>query len=211
MSLTALGYEPAVPPSRVAVVDAEGAVNTHSYKLVVAGPVGAGKTTFVQTISTVAVLETDEDLSLAGRSNGRSVGAEKRSTTVGIDFGRIELGQEALLYLFGTPGQRRFDYMWEIAARGMLGYVLVFEAGHPESWQEAREVLDTFRAMADVPFVVAVNKGTGDWENDEAEAIGVLGLGEHDLVLPVDARSRESVKHVLIAFLEHLLDLLEAA
>ncbi len=136
---------------------------------------------------------------------------EKRATTVGIDFGRIEMGQEALLYLFGTPGQRRFDYMWEIAAHGMLGYVLVFEANHRDSWTEAREVLDTFRAMAAVPFVVAVNKGAGDWEREEREARAVLGLDEGDLVLPVDARARDSVKHVLIAFLEHLLDLLEAA
>jgi signal recognition particle receptor subunit beta len=207
MSLLALGFEPSVPPAQLPTPDAGPEI--HSYKLVVAGPVGAGKTTFVQSISTVGVLETDETLSLPGRANGRSVG-NKSVTTVGIDFGRIELGTEVLLYLFGTPGQRRFDYMWEIAARGMLGFVVVFEAGRPEAWPEARDVLASFRRLAPVPFVVAVNKGR-DWDRDRAEAIEALGLDEDDLVLPVDARDRDSVKHVLIAFLERMLDLLEQA
>jgi signal recognition particle receptor subunit beta len=209
MSLHGLGFEAALSPEELAGAQAD-PVEVPSYKLVVAGPVGAGKTTFVQAISSVGVLETDETLSLPGRSNGRFVGDDKRVTTVGIDFGRIELGAEAMLYLFGTPGQRRFDYMWEIAARGMLGFLLVFESGRPEAWQEAREVLTAFRALAPVPFAVAVNKG-GDWDRDRAEAVQALGLDDDDLVLPVDARDRDSVKTVLVAFLERMLDLLEAA
>src|SRR3712207_579686 len=118
-------------------------------KLVVTGPFAAGKTTLIETISEVAVVGTERDVSNGDRST-------KSRTTVAMDFGRISLDGGLALFLFGTPGQRRFEMMWEILSEGMLGFILLVRAGDAPGLQEAKDLLGTFLRYADVPYVVGV-------------------------------------------------------
>ncbi len=174
-----------------------------SHKVVVAGPVGAGKTTFVQTISTVRPVDTDAEIS------GETT-RPKRTTTVGIDFGRIAVDDDVLLYLFGTPGQERFDYMWEIASRGMLGFILLVDASTTEGFGSAARILEYFRSLGPAPHVIALNKWT-DADRDRRHAHEQLGLADRDRLLLVDARDRASVRQVLVTFLESVLAIVDAA
>src|ERR687890_1205532 len=114
-------------------------------KIVVTGPFSAGKTTLIRTISEITVLSTEKDISDHTRSR-------KAETTVAMDFGRITIDRDLVLYLFGTPGQERFDFMWEILGEGMIGYLLMLDASRMQSADEARSILDAFRKMARVPF-----------------------------------------------------------
>src|ERR1700744_3926655 len=100
--------------------------NGTALKIVVTGPFAAGKTTLIRTISEITVLSTEKGITDATRSR-------KSDTTVAIDFGRIRIDRDLVLYLFGTPGQDRFDFMWEILGEGMLGYVLLVDATPPDS------------------------------------------------------------------------------
>src|SRR5262245_48785787 len=120
-------------------------------KMVVTGPFAAGKTEFIGSISEIAVVRTERKISDETR-------AIKSQTTVAMDFGRITIDKDLVLYLFGTPGQRRFDFMWEILSEGMLGFVVMVDSTRPETFREARSILETFRAYAPTPYVVAANK-----------------------------------------------------
>src|SRR5512134_1963421 len=120
-------------------------------KMVVTGPFAAGKTEFIRTISEIDVVSTERKIS----SDAERI---KDATTVAMDFGRISIDEELVLYLFGTPGQKRFDFMWEILSEGMLGFVVVVDSTRPETFREARSILETFRAYAPTPYVVAANK-----------------------------------------------------
>jgi small GTP-binding protein len=172
-------------------------------KIVVTGPFAAGKTTLIRTISEITVLSTERGISDETR-------VRKAETTVAMDFGRITIDRDLVLYLFGTPGQERFDFMWEILGEGMLGYVLLVDATRPETDAEARTILDAFRGMARVPYVVAVNR-VGEIDPDTDRRL----RAELDLPLGVplvacDATDRDSVKNVLLALLYSVLDELEA-
>jgi hypothetical protein len=173
-------------------------------KIVVTGPFGAGKTTLIRTISEITVLSTERGVTDDTR-------ARKSDTTVAMDFGRITIDRELVLYLFGTPGQDRFDFMWEILGEGMLGYVLLVDAARPESLDEAVSILDAFRGMAHVPFVVALNRSIEVDEAEESRVRTVLGLAEGVPVIGCDALDRESVKSVLLALLYSVVDSLDAA
>src|SRR5688500_16819455 len=127
-----------------------------SVKIVVTGPFGAGKTSLISAISEIEVLSTERAV-----TDGAATPA-KSKTTVAMDFGRLTVDEELALYLFGTPGQRRFEFMWEILAEGMLGFIVMVDAQREESLEESREILAFFRESADVPFVVAVNKAGDD-------------------------------------------------
>ena len=168
-------------------------------KIVVTGPFSAGKTTLIRTISEITVLSTEKDISDHTRSR-------KAETTVAMDFGRITIDRDLVLYLFGTPGQDRFDFMWEILGEGMLGYVLLLDASREDSLAEAVGILAAFRKMARVPFVVAVNRSAGVDPVDEARIRSVLELDEDVPVVPCDATDRESVKSVLLALLYSVVD-----
>src|SRR5574341_516187 len=118
-------------------------------KMVVTGPFSAGKTEFIQSVSEIDVVATERKISSAAE---RSV---KEATTVAMDFGRITVDEDLVLYLFGTPGQKRFDFMWEILSEGMLGFIVRVDSTRPETFREARSILVTFRAYAPTPYVVA--------------------------------------------------------
>jgi small GTP-binding protein len=173
-------------------------------KIVVTGPFDAGKTTLIETISEIAVVSTERAVS--GWSQEAEVEHSGR-TTVAMDYGRVSLEAGLALHLFGTPGQERFEFMWDILAEGMLGFVLVVDARRPETLVDARHQHAHFGAAADVPVVVAVNKlPVGA---DEAAALAVvrerLAVAGDVPVLAVDVRLREDVKRVLVALLQAVL------
>jgi len=172
-------------------------------KIVVTGPFAAGKTTLIRTISEITVLSTEKDITDTTRSR-------KAETTVAMDFGRITIDRDLVLYLFGTPGQDRFDFMWEILGEGMLGYILLVDSDRPESLDEAVGILAAFRKMARVPFVVALNRSTGLDPQDEHNVRSLLELGDEVPVVPCDATDRESVKAVLLALLYSVVDQIDA-
>jgi small GTP-binding protein len=178
--------------------------NGTAVKIVITGPFAAGKTTLIRTISEITVLSTEKDITDSTRSR-------KAETTVAMDFGRITIDRDLVLYLFGTPGQDRFDFMWEILGEGMLGYVVLVDSSRAQSLDEAVPILAAFRKMARVPYVVALNRADGLDEAEEARVRAVLDLPADVPVVPCDALDRESVKSVLLALLYAVVDSLESA
>jgi signal recognition particle receptor subunit beta len=111
-----------------------------------------------------------------------------------------------VLYLFGTPGQRRFDFMWEIMSEGLLGFVVMVDSVRPETFREARSILDTFRNYSDTPFVIAANKqdDADAWTPEDIKI--ALGVDGNVKVLPCVATRKESVKFVLLELLYSILE-----
>jgi len=177
-------------------------------KLLVAGGFGVGKTTLVSSISEVRPLRTDEDLSERGVGVDDTSSVElKCTTTVAMDFGRITFPSGTVLYLFGTPGQERFWFMWDELAFGALAAVVL---------ADTRRLPDCFSSIdyferRDTPFVVAANRFDGSPVYDPADIRDALDVDSHVPVLTCDARRRESVKEVLIASVEHALARRQAA
>ena len=178
--------------------------NAQAVKIVVTGPFAAGKTTLIRTISEITVLSTEKDITDETKSR-------KSETTVAMDFGRITIDHDLILYLFGTPGQDRFDFMWEILGEGMLGYVLLLDANRQDSLDEAVSILAAFRKMARVPFVVGVNRADAVDPEVEARVRDALELGSAVPVVACDATDRASVKNVLLALLYAVVDSLDMA
>jgi uncharacterized protein len=172
-------------------------------KVVVTGPFDAGKSTFIRTISETTVLSTERRVS---EDDDRSSG----STTVAMDFGRLTLAPDLALYLFGTPGQQRFEFMWDILAEGMLGFVLMVDAQAHGGAAEADRIRRHFVELADVPFVVMVNKATGHPGDVEAALRARLEIPTDVPVVIGDARARESVKQVLLTLLRQVLEQVRA-
>src|SRR5919197_4955707 len=172
-------------------------------KIVVTGPFGAGKTTLISTISEITVLSTERDISDHTR-------ALKSETTVAMDFGRITIDADLVLYLFGTPGQERFDFMWEILAEGMLGFVVMVDSTRPETFREAKSILETFRAYAPTPYVVAANKQDREDAWDLEDMRHALRLDSKVKFLPCVATDKTTVKSVLLELLYSILAEMEA-
>ena len=134
--------------------------------------------------------------------------AEKRqkdATTVAMDFGRITVDDDLVLYLFGTPGQRRFDFMWEILSEGMLGFIVMVDSTRPETFREARSILETFRAYAPTPYVVAANKQDMEDAWDLEDMRHALRLDGKVKLLPCVATDKGTVKTVLVELLTNVL------
>ncbi|HEX7106310.1 MAG TPA: ATP/GTP-binding protein [Acidothermaceae bacterium] len=178
--------------------------NAQAVKIVVTGPFAAGKTTLIRTISEITVLSTEKDISDETKSR-------KSETTVAMDFGRITIDHDLILYLFGTPGQDRFDFMWEILGEGMLGYVLLLDAHRQDSLDEAIGILAAFRKMARVPFVVGLNRADHVDPDVEEHVRSALELDPSVPVVACDATDRASVKNVLLALLYAVVDSLDVA
>ncbi|MBN1123313.1 MAG: ATP/GTP-binding protein [Anaerolineae bacterium] len=177
-------------------------MQTQTVKMVVTGPFSSGKTQFVQSISEIDVVATERTISTEEER-------VKDQTTVAMDFGRITIDDDLILYLFGTPGQRRFDFMWEILAQGMLGFVVLVDSARPETFREAQSILETFRAYAPTPYVVAANKQDLDdaWAVDDLRV--ALRLDDEIKMLPCVATSQEDVKNVLLELLYSILEEME--
>ncbi len=172
-------------------------------KIVVTGPFNAGKTEFIRSISEIDVVSTERKISLEAEK-------VKSSTTVAMDFGRITVDDDLVLYLFGTPGQKRFDFMWEILSEGMLGFVVAVDSTRPETFREARTILETFKAYAPTPFVVAANKQDHKdaWDVDDMRV--ALRLDPAVKMLSCVAKDKESVKKVLLELLFSILAKMDA-
>lgn len=168
-------------------------------KMVITGPFSAGKTEFISSVSEIDVVTTERKIS----SDAERV---KEETTVAMDFGRITVDDDLVLYLFGTPGQRRFDFMWEILSEGMLGFIVLVDSVRPETFREAKHILEVFRGYASTPYVIAANKQDlpDAWTPDDLRI--ALKIDKKIKVLPCVARDKESVKSVLLELLYSILE-----
>jgi small GTP-binding protein len=163
-------------------------------KMVITGAVNSGKTQFIRTISEIEVVSTERRTT----DDARFI---KGETTVAMDFGRISVAEDLVLHLFGTPGQQRFDFMWEILSEGMLGLVILVDSCRPETFRETLRVVDFFTSFRDTPYVVVANKQDLEnaWSPDELRL--ALRLPDGVRVLPCTATKRQSVKTVLLELL----------
>lgn len=176
-------------------------------KIVITGPFAAGKTTLIKTISEVAIVGTERDVTDETR-------AVKTRTTVAMDFGRLTFGDDLSLFLFGTPGQRRFEVMWEILSEGMIGFICLVNAADERSIEESSHILDQFRQYADVPYVVGVSHLDEQEEDHEVvfnKVRQALEVPETVEVIAVDPREREDVKTLMLHILMGVLSRLEKA
>jgi small GTP-binding protein len=166
--------------------------------MVITGAVAAGKTEFIKAISEIDVVSTE-------RKATDETSLIKKETTVAMDFGRIAIADDLVLHLFGTPGQKRFDFMWEILSEGMLGLIVLIDSTRPDTFRETIRIIEFFTGYRKTPFIVACNKQ--DLENawSPEDIRYSLRLSSDVKVIPCVSKDRDSVKKVLLELLYTIL------
>lgn len=168
-------------------------------RLVVTGTVGAGKSTFIRSVSEIEVVDTDR------RATDETALLKKR-TTVAFDFGRLQFGPERALHLYGTPGQSRFDFMWDILIRKAHAYILLVAAHRPREFRDARRILHFMRQRSHVPMIIGLTHTDceGAWDLDNiAIALGYLPTSGRPPIVAVNATEASSVAMAVITLVQH--------
>ncbi|AKG22563.1 GTP-binding protein [Calothrix sp. 336/3] len=170
-------------------------------RIVIAGGVGAGKTSFIRAISEIEVVDTDQMAT-------DEIAQIKEKTTVALDFGRLTVGKNQSLHLFGTPGQMRFDFMWDILIKKAHAYILLVDAHRPEHIRYGRKILQFMKHRVEIPYLIGITHTDceGAWELEDV----VMALDIRDIkqppIIAVHAHETESVKQALILLVEYFAE-----
>lgn len=171
-------------------------------RLVVTGTVGAGKSTFIRSVSEIEVVDTD-------RKATDEVAGIKQNTTVSMDFGTLQFGEEMALHLYGTPGQVRFDFMWEILIERAHAYILLIAAHRPSEFHHARRIMNFMNQRSHIPMIIGITHSDcdGAWSNEDiALALGYQDSTNRPPIVSVNADEEESVIDALMTLVEHYME-----